>query len=121
MASASALALAAASEEEEEDMDDEDEGTSFDSGTVERARSRLSTLSMRSLANLVMAKSRADCTSRFVRSCRLRNSATERRYLSCLFHEKRGVVILAFVGLCFLCIQKFSWQVALQGLLATNL
>ena len=49
-----------------------------------RARSRLSMDSTRSLANLVMAKSLADWTSRFVRSWRLRNSATDRRYLSCV-------------------------------------
>ena len=52
------------------------------SGTMERARSRLSTLSTRSRAKREMAKSRAAATSRAVRSCRLRKSATERRYLS---------------------------------------
>lgn len=52
-------------------------------GTVERARSRLSMLSIRSLAKRVMAKSLAAAVSRFVRSWRLRKSATERRYLSC--------------------------------------
>lgn len=51
-------------------------------GTVVKARSRLSTLSTRSLAKEVMAKERAELTSRFVRSCRLRKSATARRYLS---------------------------------------
>jgi len=55
---------------------------SLSSGTVVSARSRLSTLSIKSLANLVIAKSRAAWMSRFVRSCRLRKSATERRYLS---------------------------------------
>ena len=47
-----------------------------------RARSRLSTLSMRSLAKRVMAKERAVSMSRLVRSWRLRKSATLRRYLS---------------------------------------
>lgn len=57
-------------------------GTSAVAGTLERARSKLSTDSMRSLANFWMAKSRAVVMSRFVRSWRVRNSATERRYLS---------------------------------------
>ena len=52
-------------------------------GTVERARSRLSTLSIKSVAKREMAKSRAAWMSRLVRSWRLRKSATERRYLSC--------------------------------------
>ena len=53
------------------------------SGTVPRARSRLSTLSIRSAAKREMAKLRAVSTSRFVLSWRLRKSATLRRYLSC--------------------------------------
>jgi hypothetical protein len=52
-------------------------------GTVPRARSRLSTDSTKSRAKRWMAKSFAPWISRFVRSCRLRKSATERRYLSC--------------------------------------
>ena len=47
-----------------------------------RARSRLSMLSMRSVAKREMAKERALSMSRLVRSWRLRKSATERRYLS---------------------------------------
>jgi hypothetical protein len=50
--------------------------------TIERARSRLSIDSIRSLAKRVMAKSRAWAISRLVRSWRFRKSATERRYLS---------------------------------------
>lgn len=52
-------------------------------GTVDSARSRLSTLSTRSRANFEIAKSRAAAMSRLVRSCRLRKSAIERRYRSC--------------------------------------
>lgn len=52
------------------------------SGTDESARSRLSMLSSRSVANLWMANCRAAVVSRAVRSWRLRYSATLRRYLS---------------------------------------
>ena len=52
-------------------------------GTASRARSRLSMDSTRSTAKRWMANWRADSMSRLVRSWRLRNSATERRYLSC--------------------------------------
>lgn len=55
---------------------------SFSAGTVPRARSRLSTDSTRSRAKRWIAKSFAAFVSRAVRSCRLRKSATERRYLS---------------------------------------
>ena len=54
-----------------------------------RARSKLSTLSMRSEAKREMAKERALSMSRLVRSCRLRKSAIERRYLS---YGSRGSV-----------------------------
>lgn len=63
--------------------EEEEEGVREEEGTVDRARSRLSMLSTRSLAKRVIAKSLADCVSRLVRSWRLRKSATERRYLSC--------------------------------------
>ena len=52
-------------------------------GTAERARSRLSIESRMSVAKRWMANWRALSMSRFVRSWRLRKSATERRYLSC--------------------------------------
>ena len=66
-------------------LSEEGEGegcASASAGTVDSARSRLSTVSSKSLAKREMENSRAELTSRFVRSCRLRKSATERRYLS---------------------------------------
>ena len=57
-------------------------GSRASGGTDPRARSRLSIDSMRSVAKRWIANWREDSMSRFVRSCRLRKSATERRYLS---------------------------------------
>ena len=57
---------------------------------MERARSRLSTDSIKSRAKRVMAKLRAASISRFVRSWRLRKSATLRRYLSFFFVLERA-------------------------------
>jgi hypothetical protein len=53
-------------------------------GTASSARSRLSMDSTRSVAKRWMANWRAESMSRLVRSWRLRKSAMERRYLSCL-------------------------------------
>lgn len=61
---------------------DDESGLRASGGTASRARSRLSIDSIRSVAKRWIAKSRAAATSRLVRSCRLRKSATERRYLS---------------------------------------
>ena len=76
----------------EEDDDDEDSGSKANDscGTDSSARSRLSIESRRSVANRWIANCLADSTSRFVRSWRLRKSATERRYLSCRKHVSRG-------------------------------
>jgi len=49
-----------------------EDAESRSAGTEPSACSRLSTLAMRSFAKFWRAKSRTDCTSRFVRSCRLR-------------------------------------------------
>ena len=66
----------------EEEEDDSGSRARDSWGTDSSARSRLSIESSRSVANRWMANCRADSTSRFVRSWRLRKSATERRYLS---------------------------------------
>src|SRR5271154_1674024 len=76
---------------------DEKSGLRASGGTDPRARSRLSIDSIRSAAKRWIAKSRAAAMSRFVRSCKLRKSATERRYLSWR-REERLARVLRYPG-----------------------